>query len=564
MHHFDLLQVLAIGFLVALILGLVTHRLRLSPIVGYLIAGFLIGPNTPGFVANAELTSQLAEVGVILLMFGVGLHFDLKDLMAVKAIAIPGAVAQSLVATGLGVCLAMAAGFSLSIGLILGLGLAVASTVVLMRVLIDNQMLDTIHGHVAVGWLIVEDIFTVLVLVLLPAAAMILHPDPAVDVSIPASLGLALVKLVILWILVLPVGSRVVPWLMALVARTRSRELFVLTILVVAIVIATGSAMIFGASVALGAFLAGMVVGKTTVSHQAASDVLPMRDAFAVLFFVSVGMLFDPAFLLQRPGLVLACLLVVLVAKPLTACLVVVVLGYSVRTALTVALGLAQIGEFSFILAQQAMSLDLFPAEGYSVLVACALISITLNPILFRSLEPVENQLRASTRLWRLLNRRVERQGTAANQQTREMLARHEHQPLAIVVGYGPVGQHVTELLHALKIQPVIIDLNVDTIQNLVSTGQPAVFGDSGNRHVLSQAGINRADFLMITLPDITGAIATITTARDLNADIRVFVRARYLGSRELLEGLGVTAIAFEEEEVAKSLTTQVQATVHP
>jgi CPA2 family monovalent cation:H+ antiporter-2 len=560
--HFQLLELLAIGFLAALILGLITHRLRLSPIVGYLLAGFLIGPNTPGFIADAELTGQLAEVGVILLMFGVGLHFDLKDLLTVKWIAIPGAVVQSLVATALGVIVAMIAGLSLSSGLILGLGLAVASTVVLMRVLMDNEMLDTIHGHVAVGWLIVEDIFTVLVLVVLPAIAILLGPGGGGGVNVPASLGLALLKLAVLWVLILPVGGRVIPWLMSHVARTRSRELFVLTILVLAFVIATSSAMIFGASVALGAFLAGMVVGKTNVSHQAASDVLPMRDAFAVLFFISVGMLFDPGFVVQQPVLVMSCLIIILLAKPLIAFLVVAVLGYSVRTALTVALSLSQIGEFSFILAQQAVNLNLMPGEGYSVLVACALISISINPLLFKSLNPIENWLRDRQRLWRFLNHRVERKGLAANIQTQRYLSQRDDKSLAIVVGYGPVGRRVASLLREFDIQPVIVDLNVDTIQNLVAQGQSAVYGDGSRSSILIEAGIEQAEYLLITLPDLSGAIATITTARDLNAGINILVRTRYLGSKTLLEGLGVKAISFEEEEVAKAMAALLFQTV--
>ncbi len=562
MPHFQLLELLAIGFLAALILGLITHRLRLSPIVGYLLAGFLIGPNTPGFIADAELTGQLAEVGVILLMFGVGLHFDLKDLLTVKWIAIPGAVVQSLVATALGVIVAMIAGLSLSSGLILGLGLAVASTVVLMRVLMDNEMLDTIHGHVAVGWLIVEDIFTVLVLVVLPAIAILLGPGGGGGVNVPASLGLALLKLAVLWVLILPVGGRVIPWLMSHVARTRSRELFVLTILVLAFVIATSSAMIFGASVALGAFLAGMVVGKTNVSHQAASDVLPMRDAFAVLFFISVGMLFDPGFVVQQPVLVMSCLIIILLAKPLIAFLVVAVLGYSVRTALTVALSLSQIGEFSFILAQQAVNLNLMPGEGYSVLVACALISISINPLLFKSLNPIENWLRDRQRLWRFLNHRVERKGLAANIQTQRYLSQRDDKSLAIVVGYGPVGRRVASLLREFDIQPVIVDLNVDTIQNLVAQGQSAVYGDGSRSSILIEAGIEQAEYLLITLPDLSGAIATITTARDLNAGINILVRTRYLGSKTLLEGLGVKAISFEEEEVAKAMAALLFQTV--
>lgn len=562
MPHFELLEVLAIGLMAALVLGLITHRLRLSPIVGYLLAGFIVGPNFPGVEVNAEWAAQLAEVGVILLMFGVGLHFDLKDLMAVKGIAIPGAIAQSVVATVLGVVVAKIAGLGISTGLVLGMGLSVASTVVLVRVLMDNQMVDTIHGHVAVGWLIVEDIFTVLVLVMLPAIATITGHAENGSQSIPLTLAMALVKLVVLWILILPIGGRVIPWLLSHVARTRSRELFILTVLVLAFVIATGSAVIFGASVALGAFLAGMVVGKSSVSHQAASDVLPMRDAFSVLFFLSVGMLFDPELLMRHPMLALSFLGIILIAKPLTALVVVVVLGYSVRTALTVALALAQIGEFSFILAQQALGLNMIGEDAYSMLVALALISISLNPGIFRTMIPLEGWLRKRKGVWRMLNRPSEKRGDEANKKTAKFLEDPEEQKRAIVIGYGPVGRRVTSLLKEYGILPVIIDLNVDTIHNLVEQDQPALYGDGSKADLLKEAGIDRAEYLLITLPDIESAIAAITTARDLNENIKILVRARFLGSREELEGLGATAISIEEEEVAKAMTAALHEKV--
>ena len=558
MSHFALLEILAIGFSLALVLGFVTHRMKLSPIVGYLLAGYVVGPHSPGFVANAEIATQLAEVGVILLMFGVGLHFDLRDLLAVKGIAIPGALAQSLAATLSGTWIAMAFGFSLGAGLVLGLGIAVASTVVLMRVLVDGEALDTPQGHVAVGWLIVEDILTVLVLVLLPALAASFSQRGTGIGGVLGALGWAVAKLALLWVLILPVGGKVIPWLLVQVVRSRSRELFTLAILVLAFVIATGSAWIFGASMALGAFLAGMVVGRTEVSHQAAADVLPMRDAFAVLFFMSVGMLFDPRFVLAHPGLVLACLGVVLLVKPLVAGLIVAILGYSVRTALTVALGLAQIGEFSFILAQQAQSLKVLPQEGHSVLIACALISITLNPILFRCVVPLENWLRGRKTLWRLLNRRTEQKGRAANAQTKMVLGRREEPPLAIVVGYGPVGQRVTRLLQDVNHAPVIIDLNVDTVSKLVSEGRAAVYGDGSHRDILKESGIDQARYLLITLPDLSGAMAVITTARNLNPKIKILVRTRYLASRDSLAAMGIKTIAFEEEEVARAMVEMV------
>jgi monovalent cation:H+ antiporter-2, CPA2 family len=559
MHHLEIIEFFAIGLFAALVLGFITHRLNLSPIVGYLIAGFLVGPNTPGFVADPGLANQLAEVGVILLMFGVGLHFDLTDLLAVKGIAVPGAIAQSLVATVLGTLVALAFGLSTGTGIVLGLALAVASTVVLMRCLSDHGMLDTVQGRVAVGWLIVEDIFTVLVLVLLPVMTASFAGEGKGELSILAAFGIAVGKLAAMWILILPIGGRVIPWLLSHVARSRSRELFTLAILVLAFLIAAGSAIIFSASVALGAFLAGMVVGKTRMSHQAAADILPMRDAFAVLFFLSMGMLLDPTFVLANPGFIAACLAVILIAKPLVAALVVTALGYSVRTALTVAIGLAQIGEFSFLLSQQAQSLNLMPQEGFGVMVTCALISITLNPLLFKTIEPVETWLRGRKRLWRLLNHRAEIKASASTVKTQTDLLHGNKKPLAIVIGYGPVGQRVSAILREADLRPVVVDLNVDTISNLVSEGYPAVYGDGSHREILKTAGIETAKYVLVTVPDLTNAIAVVTTALTLNPAIKTFVRARFLHARPILEGLGVSAISFEEEEVARAMTEALE-----
>jgi len=437
--------------------------------------------------------------------------------------------------------------------MVLGLALAVSSTVVMVRCLSDNRLLDTVHGHVAVGWLIVQDILTVLALVLLPVMTISFVGDA--KGTLLTSLGIAVGKLVVLGALILPVVGRIVPWLLSHVARSRSRELFTLTILVLAFLIAAGSAMIFNASVALGAFLAGMVVGKTRVSHQAAADILPMRDAFAVLFFLSIGMLLEPGFLLMHPGLIAACFSVIVVIKTLVSCLLVLVLGYSVRTALTVAIGLAQIGEFSFLLSQQAQSLDLMPQEGFSVVVTCALISITLNPLLFKSVDPVENWLRGRKRLWGLLNYQAEMKARAANVQTNADLLQQNKRPLAIVIGYGPVGQRVSTILKESEIQPVVVDLNVDTVSNLVSDGHLAIYGDGSHREILTAAGIQKAKYLLITVPDLTSAIAIVTTALNLNPRIKTLVRSRFLYAKPILEGLGVSGISFEEEEVAKAMT---------
>ena len=561
MHHYHLLEILAVGFTAALVFGYIAQRVGLSPIVGYLLAGFLVGPQSPGFVANQELAVELSEAGVILLMFGVGLHFNLKDLMAVKEVALPGAVVQSLAATFCGIIVASLFGLSTSEGLILGLGLAVASTVVLLRVLTDNNVLNTIHGHVAIGWLIVEDIFTVLVLVLLPALASILLGAQALNfVNLLQALLFAILKLAILWVLILAVGGRIVPWLLGKIVRTRSQELFTLTILVVAFLTAVAAAYLFDASFALGAFLGGMVVGKSNVSHQAGADLIPLRDAFAVLFFLSVGMLFDPMFLIQEPWLVLAALIIVLVVKPITAILVVSGLGYSVRTALTVATGLAQVGEFSFILAHAGQSLGLISQSVYNILVACALVSIALNPWIVRKVPTLEESLQQHEFLWKILTYRAEKRAQALRDaaQSEVDLEKLADPTTAVVVGFGPTGQKAVNVLKKKDVVPVVIEMNVDTVDNLDGRGKLTIYGDSTKKDILLAAGIESAQYLIITIPSVAATAATALCAKEINPDIRIFARARFLSDGELLDQVGVNIIAFEEEEVGITLAKRL------
>lgn len=557
-HNLPLLTTIAAAFAAAWVLGLITHRLGLSPIVGYLLAGVVIGPYTPGFTGDVHLAQQLAEVGVILLMFGVGLHFQLKDLLAVKRVAVPGALGQSLVATLATVAVFYLFGWPLKSTLVLGVAMAVASTVVLLRVLMDRGMLNTSHGHVAVGWLIVEDIFTVLALVLVPILATG-SADAAGGGGFSgiAAIGWAVLKLAALVAIVLLAGSRVVPWTLTQIAKLRSPELFTLTVLVLSVTIAVGSATIFGASVALGAFLAGMVVAQSPVSHQAAADALPMRDAFAVLFFVSVGMLFDPSFLIAHPLMVAAGLAIVLLLKPLAALVIVAVLGYPARTALTVALGLAQIGEFSFILAQSAREHGLMPDEGVNVLVATAMISITLNPLLFRSLPRIEAWAKRVPALWRMLNAGADRRAAGINAQAQPAIASGEG-PLALIVGYGPVGRVVDALLRDAAFQTVVIDMNIDTVRSLTKAGHLAIFGDATRPDVLEQAGIRRAVHLVVTLPHTGAREALVTAARELNPGVEVTVRARYLAERESLQQAGANKIVFEEGEAGIALARHV------
>ncbi len=556
-HELPLITLMAASFTAAWVFGLITQRFKLSPIVGYLLAGVAIGPYTPGFVGDSSLAPQLAELGVILLMFGVGLHFHLGDLLAVRKVAIPGAIGQSMLATILGVFVAILFDWSVSSGLVLGMAMAVASTVVLMRVLMDNKSLDTPHGHVAVGWLIVEDVLTVVVLVLIPALGAAAHPtEGAGGPPIWITLPIALVKLGVFVALLLVVGAKVIPRIMVRVARLRSRELFTLTVLVMAVAIAAGAYYAFGASMALGAFLAGMVVGQSPVSHQAAADALPLRDAFAVLFFASVGMLFDPMFVVHEPLLTLACLGVIMLGKPLAAIIVVAIIGYPVRTALTVALGLAQIGEFSFILSDLGRKHGLVSAEGQNVLVACAIISITLNPILFRSIGPIESALRRWPMLWKFMNRKADERGAEINEVAGELLGQSD-KPLAVILGYGPVGRSIDEIFRKNSLETVVVDLNMDTIQALTRQGRAAIYGDAFNIEVMHQA-LNRATHLVITLPHSTNRNPLIAAAKLINPEIKIFVRARYIAERDELKQVGADAACYEEAEAAAALARLV------
>ena len=561
MHDLTLLSTIAMGFAAAWVFGLITQALKLSPIVGYLLAGIAIGPYTPGFVGDIGIANQLAEVGVILLMFGVGLHFHIKDLLAEKRIAIPVAVGQSAIATLVAIAAFHFFDWPVKSSFVVGMAMAVASTVVLMRVLMDRDMLNTVHGHVAVGWLIVEDIFTVLMLVLVPmlaggAGGSENSAEHAATVGW-ASLGWALLKLVALVLIVMLAGSRLVPWILTQVARLRSRELFTLTVLVLSITVAVGSAELFGASVALGAFLAGMVVGQSPVSHQAAADALPLRDAFSVLFFVAVGMLFDPMFLVHEPIMVAVAMGIVLLIKPLSALFIVSILGYSSRTALTVAIGLAQIGEFSFILSQVARHHNLIPEQGHHMLVAVSILSITINPILFGRLNGLERWLQNRPSLWNLLNARAAKHLDRINLSAQERIAKTQ-QPIAIIVGYGPVGRLVDALLRESGMETVIVEMNMDTVQSLTKSGRIAVFGDGTRREILLHSKIALAEHLVIALPHSANLDPLVLAARELNPNVEVTVRARYLRDRERLEAAGASKVVLEEGEVGAALARHV------
>jgi monovalent cation:H+ antiporter-2, CPA2 family len=541
-HESAIIVTLASAFGAALLLGYLTQRLGLSPIVGYLLAGLVVGPNTPGLVADPEIAEQFAEVGVILLMFGVGLQFHLKELLAVRRIALPGAVTQSAIATVLGAITAHAFGWAWPAAIVFGLSLSVASTVVLIRVLSDRRQLHTPAGHIAVGWLVVQDVLTVVVLVLLPTLR-----DGITPAALVTSIGLTAVKVGGLVAVTAFVGRRVIPAILDRIAATRSRELFTLTVLALAIGLAVGSAAVFGVSVALGAFLAGMVVGSSDYSLRAATDALPMRDAFAVLFFVSVGMLLRPSALLEQPGFILTALVIVLVANPAIALVFAWLLDYPIRTAVTLAVSLAQIGEFSFILITLGRDIGLVPAEAVDIVVATAIISITLNPLAFRAIDPIDRWL-ARIRPARVVDDEGIEIGASS---TLDPLTR------AIVVGYGPTGRTVTRLLRENGVSPTVVDLNVDVVRQLWNEGQSAVYGDARHPDTLVHAGLPHAGTLIVSGAD-TGSPDVIRGARGINPNVHIFVRGNYLRDVPPLRSAGAEEVFAGEGEVAMAMTEAV------
>jgi monovalent cation:H+ antiporter-2, CPA2 family len=544
MHSYELILTLTAGLGTALVFGFVTQRLGLSPIVGYLVAGTLVGPYTPGFVADASLAEQLAEIGVILLMFGVGLQFHVEELLAVRHVAIPGAIAQSAVATLLGAVQARWLGWDWSAGLIFGMALAVASTVVLIRVLADNNDLHTQAGHIAVGWLVVEDLFTVVALVLLPA----LFGPATTERPLWLALMITAAKVTALVSFTAIVGTRVIPRILDYVAKTRSRELFTLTVLVIALGIAVGSSLIFSVSMALGAFLAGMVVGRSEYSLRAASEALPMRDAFAVLFFVSVGMLLDPGALVASPGLVLGALGVVLVGKPLVAILLVWAMKYPLRASLTVGIALSQIGEFSFILATIGRELGILTAAATNAIVAASIASIVLNPLAYRTIRPIERWIVQRPRWWALLNRAPSiPSDLEASRIERSDDSRHR----AVVIGFGPTGRTVVRLLRDNGISPTVVDLNMDAVRSLKQNGIDAIYGDATRPETLEAAGVAEAGSLILGSAGMGNSAEVIEVARTLNPRVRVLARASYLRDVASLRDAGADRVHSGEGEVA-------------
>jgi len=553
-HNLTLITTIAAGFGLALILGFAAEWLKIPALVGYLLAGVILGPATPGFVADVAIASQLSEIGVMLLMFGVGLHFSLGDLLAVRRIAVPGAVAQMGLATALGMAMAWWWGWNAGAGLVFGLSLSCASTVVLVKALEVRGILETMNGRIAVGWLIVEDLATVLVLVLLPPLASVLSGAPAGDATpLWRTVGQTLLEVAAFVAVMLVAGRRVLPWLLWQVARTGSRELFTLAVVAAAITIAFGAARLFSVSFALGAFFAGMVMRESEFSHRAAQESLPLRDAFAVLFFVGVGMLFDPAVLVEEPIHVLGVVAVIVVGKSVAAMALVLAFGYPLSTAFTVAASLGQIGEFSFILAGLGLSLGLLPKEGMSLVLAGALISIALNPFLFASLAPVNRWLVERSELARRLERRDDPYAELPMSTERKFL-----EGQVVLVGYGRVGRRIARALRERGIPYVVVERNRERVEDLRKRGTAAVSGDAAEAVVLIQAHIATAAMLVVAIPDPVGVRQMAETARKLNPGIEIVLRTHNEDESDLLRRDGVGAVFYGEEELAKGMTEHV------
>ncbi|MBL8688318.1 MAG: Kef family K(+) transporter [Rhodospirillaceae bacterium] len=554
-HHTPLIAIVVVGLVLAFILGAIAHRLKLSPLVGYLLAGVALGPYTPGFVGDQSLAPQLAEIGVILLMFGVGLHFSVRDLLAVRSIAVPGAIAQIAFATVLGMGLAWMMGWTIGGGLVFGLALSVASTVVLLRALQERRMLDTEQGRIAVGWLIVEDLAMVLTLVLLPAVAGLLKDDDGARNTNPQEIamavGLTIAKVGAFVALMLIVGRRVIPWLLHHMAYTGSRELFRLAVLSIALGVAYASAQLFDVSFALGAFFAGMVLAESELSHQAAAEVLPLRDAFAVLFFVSVGMLFDPLILIRDPLPVLGTLFIIVIGKSLAAFAISRAFGRSTGTSLIISASLAQIGEFSFILAGLGIALDLMPEPGRDLIVAGAILSIMLNPLAFAALD------RFKTRGVRKNSEEVvsASPSDAPPPAPPEQLAGH-----SIIVGYGRVGRVIGETLIAAGQPIVVIEESPVIIKELHAKGIEVIDGPDEPEDLLSAANVGRAQRLIVAIPAAFEAGQFVEIALAANEAIKIVARAHTDAEAEHLTVLGAQEVVMGEREIGLAMASRAIA----
>ena len=533
MHELNLLINVAVALMVAFFGGLLARRVRLPTIVGYMLAGIFIGPFTPGFVGDMGTIRQLAELGIIFLMFGVGLHFSIKDLWKVRSIAIPGALGRMLITTLLGLGLGLIWRWTFLSGIVLGLSISIASTVVLLRVLMDNGLLNTSHGQAAVGWVIVEDVATVLILVVMPA---LVGSSGGFNWGL---LGGTLVKAAGFVLLVLFAGTRLIPWVLLRIAHTRSRELFILAVLVIALGIALGAAQLFGISLALGAFVAGVVVSESPLSHQVGADILPFRESFAVLFFVSIGMLVNPVYLYNNIGSVLTLTALIMIGKPLTTIIMGLIFPWPARTTLVAAASLSQIGEFSFIVGQAGVSLGLLEQSQYSLILAGSLISIMFNPLMFRLIRPVEERLKKYPGIWKWLDR----QGPPLPQLV-ESLEGH-----VVIVGFGRVGRQIVTLLNQVGIPQLIVEADAERAEELNRRGLPVLYGDAANSEVLTHAGLARARALVVAGPDEDASALMVTAARDMAPDLPIIARAISEDGTRRLAQLGAQDVIHPELE---------------
>mgnify|MGYP001809636637 CR=1 FL=1 len=566
-HATPLISTIVAGIGLAFLFGLLASWLRFPPLVGYLVAGIVVGPFTPGFVADPALASELAELGVILLMFGVGLHFSLKDLLSVSSIAIPGALVQIGAATALGLGLAVLLGWSVPAGLVFGLALSVASTVVLLKALQERREINTRRGQIAVGWLIVEDLAMVLALVLLPALAGIINGPGAAEaigghdwiaeyfnLGLGGTLALTFAKVAAFVAFMLVVGRRVIPWMLHVVAHMGSREMFRLAVLAIALTVAFGAAKLFGVSLALGAFFAGMVLSESELSHQAAQESLPLRDAFSVLFFVSVGMLFDPSILLREPLPLLGVLFIILIGKSLAAFLIVLAFGHPLRTALTISASLAQIGEFSFILAELGVKLDLMPESAHSFILAGAILSILMNPVMFALVDWVMRRVAPPAAA----------PAPSAVPTVPEPMPEQLHitalENHAVLAGYGRVGALVGQELRERGVPLVVIEDADKPVAQLSEGGTEVIAGNAARPEVLKAANVVRARFLILAIPNAFEAGQVVQQARTANPSLRIIARAHADVEVEHLTALGADVVIMGEREIAHGITESLFA----
>lgn len=540
MHHdLSLFATITMGLITAFIGGYFARKLGLPSLVGYLLAGMAIGPFTPGFVGDADAANQLAEMGVSFMMFGVGLHFSLKDLWSVRKVAIPGAILQMIIATLAGLALSQLWGWEVQAGLVLGLAISIASTVVLLRGLSDNGLLNTPHGKVAVGWLVLEDLATVAILVLLPAMVGGGVDSHGEAVNPLVNIGLALLKTVIFVVLMLFVGGRFLPWLLTKIAHTRSRELFLLVVVGLALGAAYAAYALFNVSLALGAFLAGVVIAESDISHHVGAEVTPFRDIFSVLFFVSVGMLVNPAVVIANFGPVISLTLLVVVGKTIITLLLGIVLPASARTMTVVAAGLSQIGEFSFIVGQAGLSLGLLATEQYGLILVAALFSIVLNPLMFRAIPRIEAVLQRVPWLWNRLEA-----GRVAPEPMQEKLSGH-----VVIVGYGRVGKHIGHVLERLNLPYLVVEQDAVYASEIQKQGVKTLFGDAANSEILTHTGLERALALVVTVPDQTTAELVTTAAHDIAPDVTIIARASAEGGVARLSDHGARHVIHPELE---------------